>query len=356
MGIKKSVPIDKKIILVKKYSRCSFSRKIETFCRSLNESNTGSQKFGHSKRIQNSISFKTFSVKNPYPTNSEWRRRSIGETGGKRDVEGGSLQQSSTLKRGVCKQLIPCKKEGWEPKTSDKFEATECYIPYCHFKMEGLQNLKYMLQKGDCMCKLDLKDACFSVPLEKDSRQFVYFRWSGNLHEFLCFCFCLGPVPRIFTKLLQMLMTILRRINVKTIIYSANMLLISHSLEEILMSRDTVIFLLQHLGFVINWKKPVLTPVQEIEFLRLTINSVTLELSLNKTKIQKVVSECQNLLNNPQTTILELTRLIGLLGSTIQVVLQARLNCRFLQMQQISYLSENVSYLDKIVLNENSKN
>ena len=47
--------------------------------------------------------------------------------------------------------------------------------------------------------------------------------------------------------------------------------------------------------------------------LGLIINSVTLELSLNKTKIQKVVSECQNLSNNPQTSILELTRLIGLL-------------------------------------------
>ena len=99
----------------------------------------------------------------------------------------------------------------------------------------------------------------------------------------------------------------------------------------------------------------MLTPVQEIEFLGLTINSVTLELSLNKTKIQKVVSECQNLLNNPQTSILELTRLIGLLTSTIQAVLPARLNCRFLQMQQISSLSENLSYLDKIVLNEDSK-
>ena len=92
------------------------------------------------------------------------------------------------------------------------------------------------------------------------------------------------------------------------------MLLISHSLEEIIMSRDTVIFLLQHLGFVINWKKSVLTPVQEIEFLGLTINSVTLELSLNKTKIQKVVSECQSLLNNPQTSVLELKRLLGLLA------------------------------------------
>ena len=120
-------------------------------------------------------------------------------------------------------------------------------------------------------------------------------------------------------------MTALHRMNIKMIIYLHDML-ICHSLEEIFMSRDTVIFLLQNLGFIINWKKSVLTPVQEIEFLGLTMNSVTLKLSLSKTKVQKVVSECQNLLNNPQTSILELTRLTGLLKSTIQAVLPARLN------------------------------
>ena len=55
--------------------------------------------------------------------------------------------------------------------------------------MEGLQNLKYMLQKGDYMCKLDLKDEYFLGPFEKSSRQFVRFPWSGNLYEFLCLCF-----------------------------------------------------------------------------------------------------------------------------------------------------------------------
>ena len=73
------------------------------------------------------------------------------------------------------------------------------------------------------------------------------------------------------------------------------MLLISNCLEEILMSRDTVIFLLKHLGFVMNSKRSILTQVQEIEFLGLKIKSVLPELSLNKTKNQKVVSECQNL-------------------------------------------------------------
>ena len=61
----------------------------------------------------------------------------------------------------------------------------------------------------------------------------------------------------------------------------------------------------------------MLTPVQEIEFLGWRINSVTQELSLNKAKIQKVGSECQNLLNNLQSSMLKLTKWIGLLALTI---------------------------------------
>ena len=99
----------------------------------------------------------------------------------------------------------------------------------------------------------------------------------------------------------------------------------------------------------------MLTPLQEVEFLVLIISFATLELSLNKTDIQKVVSKCENLLNKPQTLILEQTKLIDLFASTIQAVLPATLNRRFLQMQQISSLLERLSYLDKIVLNENLK-
>ena len=110
MGIKKSLPIDKKIILIKKYFSRSINGKIETFCRSLDKNNTGSQNFRHSKTMQNSTSFKTFSVKCPFSTNSQSKRGRIGETGGKIKVEEGSYQKSSTIKRGVCKKLIPCKK------------------------------------------------------------------------------------------------------------------------------------------------------------------------------------------------------------------------------------------------------
>ena len=141
------------------------------------------------------------------------------------------------------------------------------FIPNNHFKIEGLQNLRYLIQqRGYIMCKPDLEDGYYCVPLQESSRNYVRFCWSGNLNKFLCLCFSLGPAPRIFTKLFKIPIGILRRINIRIVIYLDDMLLMGYSIEEISLCRDTVIFLLQHLGFVINWKKSVLTPVQEIKF------------------------------------------------------------------------------------------
>ena len=115
--------------------------------------------------------------------------------------------------------------------------------------------------------------------------------------------FCLGS-PRIFTKLLKIPIAILRRINIRMIIYLDGMLLMGHSIEKTSMCRDTVIFLLQQLGFVMNWKRSLLTPVQEIEFLGLKIDSVNLEISLTEEKNQKVKTICQNVLIELESSIL----------------------------------------------------
>lgn len=53
----------------------------------------------------------------------------------------------------------------------------------------------------------------------------------------------------------------------KTIIYLENMFLMAYPLEDLLIARDTLIFILQNLGFLTNIKKPFLEPTFTLEFL-----------------------------------------------------------------------------------------
>ena len=254
----------------------------------------------------------------------------------------------------VCHFLI-CKK-GWENRPVINLNDLNRFIPYKHFKMEGLHCLKYVLQKGDYMCKIDLKDAYFSVPLHKDSRKLVRFLWAGNLYEFLCLCFGLGPAPRIFKKLLKVPISVLGRLMIRVIIYLDDLLILGNSMSEMFMARDSVIFLLQHLGFVINLKKCVLDPAQEIEFLGVIVNTQTMTLSLPAEKIGKIKDQCLRLYKASKVTLLDLTKLIGTLSSTIQAVLPARLQFRFLQQQQIVSLKQSQSYLTLVKLTPMAKN
>ena len=121
----------------------------------------------------------------------------------------------------------------------------------------------------------------YSIP-----RRFV----SGNLYEFLCLCFGSGTTSKIFTKLLKIPISIPGRKNIQIGQYIYKYLDIfgqyapkSSKMKKILLSRGTVIFLLHYLEFELNLKKSFVNPMQEIEFLDITINYLKMCLSLPQT-------------------------------------------------------------------------
>ena len=61
------------------------------------------------------------------------------------------------------------------------------------------------------------------------------------------------PAPRIFTKLLKIPIYLLKKLNV-SLIFLEDILIMASSIQETTLARDTLIFLLQGLGFLINIK------------------------------------------------------------------------------------------------------
>ena len=102
------------------------------------------------------------------------------------------------------------------------------------------------------------------------------------------------------------------------------MLLMGRTLPEILMAIDILIFLLQHLGFVTNLKKSVLHPVKQMEFLGLVTDTEKMTLALSEKKIKHAPRQCQEVFTRPKTSVLNLTKLIGLLPSISPAILPAR--------------------------------
>ena len=219
--------------------------------------------------------------------------------------------------------------------TSNKLETPKSVYTLPILQYGGLALFSKHSKEGRLHVQNGLERCIFFSSVKSCIQNIAQFLWSGKVYKFLRFCFGLGPVPRIFTKLLKIPVSVLRYLNILVIIYLEDMLLIGHTIGETLMARDTVIFLPQQLRLILNLKKSVLTPTQRIEFLEVIVDSLIMTLSLPEKKISKVQKQCQELLQKTQVSILELTKQIRI---TIQSVLPSQINFRYVQQQQIQAL------------------
>ena len=278
----------KKLVLCNKSFKLATSKKVKTFFGSMGDSFKGSRNFRNFKGIQDTFSKESNTGESsPDATHGSGTSRS-NTSGDRGHVEEESHIQQTEHQAGefLSNISLVSKREGGNRPVVNLRYLNQ-FILYQHFKMEGLFCLREILQEGDYMCKMDMKDAYFSILLHQSSRNYVRFSWSGNIYEFFFLRLGLGLVPRIFTKMLKIPVSVLRRINIRMVIHLNNMLVMSQTMAEILMSRGTVIFLLQHLGFVLKLEKSILNPVQEIEFSGVKISSLKMCLSLPHEKVLK---------------------------------------------------------------------
>ena len=109
-----------------------------------------------------------------------------------------------------------------------------------------MKNVSDLLNQGDYMVKIDLKDAYWHIGIHQESKKYLRFRWDQKLYEMGVLAFGVGPGPRIFTKLLKVPLTILRRLMLKLVAYLDDLLIMGRTIEETLQARDSVLFLLQN--------------------------------------------------------------------------------------------------------------
>ena len=152
-------------------------------------------------------------------------------------VEKVSISKVCHSKEEFLSSLFLISKKDWGNQTVIDLKHLHRFIPYKDVKMESSHCLKYVLQKGDHMCKIGLKDAYFSVPLHKDSRKLVRCLWEVDLYEFQCLSSGLGPASRVFTKLLKVTISVLRRLMIRVIIYLDDLLILGNSMSETFTAR-----------------------------------------------------------------------------------------------------------------------
>ena len=167
-------------------------------------------------------------------------------------------------------------------------------------------NIPYQLTKMELLFPLNkMLLPYFAIFLSVKSRKNLGFRWKGLVYKLCYLCFRISSATLVFTKLLKfpISLSLLRKLNTRIIIYLDDA--ITSSLEDLLMGRDILIFMLQHLGFLINIKKSSLQPRSPLEFFGVIKYSMEMTLSLSKEKALKVKNQCQEILGSEKVTVTE---------------------------------------------------
>ena len=133
--------------------------------------------------------------------------------------------------------------------------------------METIGFAVQLINEGDYMASIDLKDAYFSIPIHVNDRKHLRFVWRDQLLEFVCLPFGYSLAPRSFTKVLKPAYSHLLMNGVKVSYYIDDTLIVAPSQSECTQSVRKVINLLEFLGFTINHEKSCLQPTREISYL-----------------------------------------------------------------------------------------
>ena len=152
--------------------------------------------------------------------------------------------------------------------------------------MEAIRQLGDILTPHCWMCKVDLSDAYHSIPAWEPHRRYSEFRWKGELWEYNCLPFGLADAPRAFTKVLIPVVTFLRGQGLLLLVYLDGWLIVGLTPLDTLHATETVVVLLEMLGFGANRMKSITQPTQVVPFLGMSVDSPSMMLSLHKDKLR----------------------------------------------------------------------
>ena len=96
-------------------------------------------------------------------------------------------------------------------------------------------------------------------------------------------------------------------------------------------------------GFFVHPDKSVLSPAQTVTFLGFVLNTLNMTVSPTSEKISKTVTCCTELLQTLPPTILQVSRVVGVLISNLPGVEFGQLHYRSLEIDKISALKTSCS-------------
>ena len=229
-------------------------------------------------------------------------------------------------------------------------------VEHIHFKMETLKSVLPIIKRNSWYASVDLKDAYYSVPVDKEFRKYLCFYWENSLYRFTSLPNGLSSAPRVFTKLMKPVFSHLRKMGYTNICYIDDILLQGDTYEECLENVTQTTQLVDNLGLTIHPIKSVFEPCTSITFLGFIINSEDMTIRLTPEKAKELSDLCNNLSKRAEITIRELAQVIGKMVASESGMEYGPLYYKSLEIEKDKKLKENCGNFEaKIQISNSAK-
>lgn len=222
------------------------------------------------------------------------------------------------------------------------------------FKMETHDQIRNLIEPLDFMASIDLSDAFFSIPIHKDYKKFLGFKFNNVTYQFNVLPFGLTSSPRIFSKVLKPAIMHLRKLGIKISFYLDDIFLCNASYSTLQAHINLTLNLLVSLGYFPNYEKSNLCPSRIMKHLGFFWDSSKMELSVPEEKVSKTKYFASSLLTS-QPTLRNISSFLGLTNSLSPAFPFAPLHFRKIQALHSQLVQSKKPWNSKVTLDNNSK-
>ena len=239
--------------------------------------------------------------------------------------------------------LVPKPGGRWRPVID--LSNLNQFILAPHFRMETAQSVRNSVRVNEFAISLDLADAYLHIPVAPVSRQFLRFAIDGVVYAFRAMPFGLNIAPWVFTRLMETVMSHVRR-SLRADISSYLDDILQKSYNELHLGRQSaqVLDLLRSLGWKVNLQKSDLTPSQEFVHLGMLFRTHLNLVCLTPKRLDKILTLANQTLLSGAASPRELQRLLGMLQAASELIPLGRCTLRTLQWAVIDL--PDFSYAD----------
>lgn len=249
-----------------------------------------------------------------------------------------------------------CTKPNGDKRFILNLKKFNTFVHVPHFKLEDVRTALKLLQPNFFMATVDLKDAYYTVPISKEHRKFLRFKFRSDIFEFGVLPFGLSAAPYVFTKITKPIVTYLRKRGIFVVVYIDDFLIIAKDAQECANNVKITVQLLEQLGFHINYHKSSLTPKQNCRFLGFILDTKHMSINLPVEKRKNIYSNIVKFKKLNACEIRDFAKFLGTLVAACPAIKYGFLYTKLLEREKyLSLKKENQNYKAIMILSVNVK-